>query len=799
MKFRKKKNNKKAISLEQENFAVLTDFSVGRSVYKFTYSINTKLALSRGAQMVEIVVQPSNLPKPPSIFSLNSISNKPSPIALVQNIQQITAIKKDTKNSNINQQFTETISDFTTQVNNDSPFSSIVSKTFNLASVPSLTQMSQSEPVMQMTTFPSASISESVNALAVSSILSGEDPSEIQQQFTIGSSQTIQGLVSPAQLAITLAPSNLKIVQKTLSVAKITNSNEAPTTAVIPVLAQKSTNFVTVKKIIVFEPGQLKNSGEFTVKFNLMGINGLLVESVQRKVDHAQNVRIIQTPTVPPRISSITLPARNLLTITQNDPLATSVNIYRKEFKRTQRIEEQKYVFVATVAVSKASGPVPFEDLIGNASNIVYRVIPKGEQNQIGHAYTNKVVKAYNFGIPRERTARLLYAGIVAQPDQKGVRIEVLGTPPGVTSIKLLAKDRTIRQTKFRTVPSFLGKKLSVLTNDTTQSYMFLDTNAKDNHIIEYAIKLMFANGDEEISTTREIFKNTPFSVGLVDTFVTQPRVSQSNRGIDIQFNINSTINSSNISILKDLLEQQGQGFLFQNEMLNEKNSLNELIAHQVRRVDLTTGKTDFFRTFTGTQFSDEANRTIDGIEPPLLGRVYRYVVSALLRSPETLFEKNVQTITNSAGIAVSYLPLKFKHPATQMFGNLVTPTSLKTNHSESAFEFGNVGNFISQDVSIDIAKPKAFNARVSRFNKDTNIVRWNVTGDKDLFDHFIVIVDRFGDEEIISTVHTNFNSNVIEFIDKETPKEPGSYRYKIIPVQKDYTHGPSVTTQEII
>jgi|GEM_PF-4598896 len=800
MKFRKKKNNKKAISLDRDNFAILTDFDSGRSVYDFSYSINTKLALERGAQTVEIVVKPSNTPKPPSIFSLNAISNKPSAVMLAQNIQQISAIKKDNKNSNVNAQYAGVISDFTTSVSNSSPYSSVVNKTFNLALAPTLNQESKEEPIMQMTTFPSASVNASVKSLSIDSILkSGKDPSEIQQKFTIGTSKNIQGLSSQAQIPNKMSPFGLKISQKILSQAKTSNSNQVSTTTVVPILTQENTNFASIKKTVVFEPGILKNSNEFAVNFNLMGSNGLLIESIQRKIDHAQNVRIIQTPIVPPTITSITLPTRNLLTITQNDPLARSVDIYRKEFKRTQRIEEQNYVFVANIPVSKKGGPVPFEDLIGNASNIVYRVIPKGEQNQTGHVYTNKVVKAYNFGIPRERTARLLYAGIVAQSDPLGVRIEVLGLAPGVTSIKLLAKDRTIRETSFRTVPSLLGKKLSVLTDDTPQSYVFIDSVAKQNHVIEYAVMLMYANGDEEISTTREIFKNTPFSVGVVYTSISQPRILQSINGIDVQFQINSKINNSNIGILKELLEQQGQSELFFDELLNEKNSLNDLIAHQIRRIDLTTGKTDFFRIFTGKLFSDEENRGIDGIEPPLPGRTYRYVISSLLRSPESLFENNSKTYTNGAGVSVSYLPLKFKHPVAKMFGNLVSPTSLITNHSESPFEFGNVGNFVFQDIGVDVAKPKVFNAKVTRFNKETNIVRWTVTGDKDLLDHFLVIIDRFGDEEIIGKVHTTFNSNVIEFIDKESPKEPGSYRYKIIPVQKDYTHGPSAITQEVI
>jgi len=800
MKYQFKRTNKKAISLDPEDFAVLSDFSNGKSTYKFTYSIDTAVALSQGAQKVEISVFPSNQPKPPSIFTLNSLSSKPSPLLLVKNIQQITAIKKDTKNANTNAKLANVTSDFTTKISNSSPFASFTKKKFNLALAPVISQKSKVEPILKINNFPLATISQSSKSLAIKSILqNSEDPSNIKASFSLGTTKAMQGMISDAQVSLTLKPFTKKLVQKTLSQANIKTSQQASETTVIPILAQEGTGFTTITKTIDFGPGNLIGFSDFIVEFSLVGPNGLVVEKAKMTVEHSRNIRIAQTPVLPPSITSITLPARNLLTITQNDPLATSVDIFRKIFNRTSRIEEQNYVFVGNLAVSKKGGPAPFEDLIGNASDMIYRVIPKGEQQQLGSIFTNKVVKAYKFGLSRERTQRLLYAGIVAQSDPKGIRIEVLGLAPGVSAIKLLARDRTRKETNFKTVKSLIGKTDTVVISESGQAYSFLDTFSKKNNVIEYAVMMLFENGDEQISTTREIFKNIPFSFGVVDTRIGQPRILQVKNGIDIQFNIESSINSSNIENLKKLLEQQGQASIFTEDLINEKNSLNNLIAHQIRRIDLTTGETVFFRPFTGTVFSDERNRKIDGISAPIPGRVYRYIVSALFRKAETLFENNVKTITNSIGISVNYLPLKFKHPVVSQYGNIVTTASLLANHSETQFEFGNIGNFTKQDISIDISKPQIFNARVSKFNKDTNFLKWNITGDKNTIEHFLVILDKFGDEEVIGAVHANFNSNVIEYIDKEAPKEPGSYRYKIIPVLKDYTQGPAITTQEFI
>lgn len=798
MKFRRKKNDNKALSLEQEDFAILEEFKNGRAVYEFTYSVNTKLALERDAQLVEIITEPIDLPNPPSIFSLNALNNKPSPVLIAKNIQQIDPVKKDVKDSNINARFVAAKSDFTTKISNAAIKKPKVIKKFGLVRASNAEAQSKTEPIHQVSTFQSKPVRSSFKSLSANSILKKkEDPSNLVSAFNIGAKKSLAGISSKAQKSKKLNTFIDNIVVKTLSKATVKTTKDAPPNVVVPIVIQDETDFVIVNKKLTYEPGIL-NSGEFLVKFNLMNRDGIIVETIKRKVNHAQNIRILQTPIMEPTITSITLPARNLLTIKQNDPNATSVDIFRKEIKRTKRLEDTKYVFVANVKVSKGN-PVPFEDLIGNASNIIYRFIPKGPQGQVGNVYTNKVVGGYNFNIPRNRVERMLYAGIVAQPDLRGVLINVVGLAPGVAAIKLLAKDLTRNEKTYRIVPSLIENTLTTPTNDTADTYTFLDAAARDNNIIEYVLMLLYENGDEEISITREIYKNIPFSVGVVDTVVSHPRLATTNDGIDVQFEISSMINPSKIDTLKKLLKEQGQEDLYINELNNEKEQLNQLIAHQIRRIDLSTGQTVFFRTFTDKNFSDERYRKIDGIDPIKPGRVYRYIVSALLRTPETLFEKNIKTFTNAANVSVDTLPLKFKHPVVALKGNIVSPAVLAANYSEDPFVFGNVGNFVSQDITVDISKPKAFNAKVVKFNQKTNIVRWNVSGDKSLLDHFIVILDRLGDEEIIGKIHTNFKSNVIEYIDREAPTEPGSYKYKIIPVYKDYRQAPATITEEVI
>lgn len=802
MKIFKKQSGKKMLSLDGNDFATLLSYKNRRSEYEFTYSIDTSLALERGAKHVEVTVEPVNPTRPPSLFGLDSLTKKPSPVLISQGIQKLASVQKDVKNNNINNIKALAISDFTVKVKNDNIFSPSRITQFKLAQRDGLDQQNEIEPILQASVQKEIDeVEDSFRSLALRSILENkEDPSNIINDYIVGTRRGIEGIISKAQNPSKFRFASLKrLSDKIVRSDAPRTSDKVSSTVVVPIYSKEDTKFSTLSKKVILEPGVLDDTGEFTVHFKVISISGVVLERVKRKVEHGQNVRIIQTPSIPPTLSVTTLPARNFLTITQNDPLAKSVDLYRKEMKRTQRVEDQNYVFVANIPVTKEGGSVPYEDGIGNASDIIYRAIPKGIQSQSGLVFTNKVAKKYNFGLPRERTNKFLYAGIIPQSIEGGVKIEVVSVPPGVSGIKLLSRDITNNEKTYTNVLSAFDRESIIYVTEAPQSYFFLDSASKDFHVIEYTLVLLYKNGDEELSTNVEYYKNIPFSFGVVDTVVSQPRIFQTTNGVDVQFSIDSSITKSNISVLKQLLEEQGQSTLFLDELENEKDSLDELIAHQVRRVDLSTGKSVVFKTLIGKNFSDERNRVIDSIEPLRAGRSYRYVVSVMLRTPETLFENNIKTITNSASISVSYLPQNFRHPVTQRFGNLVSKQSLLRNYSEDQMEFGIVGNFVAQDVTIDISKPKAFNAKVVRFNNKINIVRWNVSGEKNLIDHFLIVLEKMGDREIIGKVHVNTNSNVIEFVDKKALEEPGSYKYKIIGVLKDYSEMPATETQETI
>jgi len=802
MKFIKPKLSSDIISIDNVNFASLARYGKGLSVYNFSYTIDTAAALKKNAFSVKIYITPKDLPKPQSIFTLNSVSQNPSPLAIVSNILQISSVKKDTKNNNLNLAIQPQISDFTTSISNSSLLAPTKKTTFNLMPIQAISQQSAPEPILQQTIFKAQPTSKTVQSLSLSSIIKDKiDPGEITTNFSTSYTNSFKG-VSTIKALSPLKAIN-QIAYKTLTSFNPSNTMDKglQISTVIPIVVKNFNTIETIGKTMSFQPNFLNGLGEFQVHFELIGENGIVLQKISKKVDHAQNLKIIQTPTIPPIVNVVSLnkPGKNLLEISQKDNNAVSVSIYRKAIKKTKRLEGAEYVFVSKLDLKRSDGTIVFEDLVGNASDIIYRVIPSGEIDQIGSVYTNVVAPSVRTKVSTKLSNRLVYAGVIAQVAQQGVQVEVFSLPPGVSAIRVLTRDKTVFEKKFRTVPSKDLNKSTVPVSDTETTYTFLDKLVKSGHVYEYCCILLFENGDEELATGCDYIEYTPFSVGIVDTTMSLPRVRTINSGLDVQFKIVSNISNNDSTILKALLEKQGLASLYQKELENEKANFDNLITHSIRRVDLSTGESEHFGTFSGDVFSDAANREVNSVTPLKSGRTYRYIVSALLRAPNSLFENTTETKENSVGIKVEILPLKFLHPVTLSKGNIVTPESLKSNHSKGAFEFGNVGNFVSQDVTVEMSQPRIYNAKVTRFNERITVLRWNVSGSKDLIDHFLIITERFGAEEIIGKAHTKFSSNVIQFLDMETSKEPGSFRYKIIPVYKTYEHGPMLISDEVI
>lgn len=789
------------VEVQNGIFAQLCGEEDGYYIYKFSYTIDTTNALNAGILGVRISVLPSNPPLPQSMFAQNIVEKKVSKEKLPLNIQQSFAIAKDAKKSVINSVISQKNSDFTNKVSNANILSPNNKTNFKLASVENLSQLDKNEPVLAKTVYSPVATEKTFKDLSVKAILQEKkDPSNLETNFSNSDEQAFGGIAAIKPLVASKAQST--IVLKSLQSQNNTKTNELLGSEVVNIVSKETTSKVKVSKDFRLEKTKIDNIGEFIVRFELRNALGIAVKKIDKKVNHPKLLQIFETPTIPPKVTNFGLRkvGRNTLAIKQEDPIATSVDIFRRDFKSTRRLEDLNYIFIGSAQVGKKDGEVLFDDFQGNGSDVIYRVVPVGPKQQRGSVFSSVVTPAVRFKTQSRIDKKLEYAGVVAKIVQGGVQVDVVSIPPGVSSVRVGVRDLTIREIKPRFLGDLLNNRITLRVNNQSTSYSFLDPAAKMGHVYEYCAYLLYSNGDTVIANGCDFIEYIPFSSGVVETFLSQPQISRTAGGIDVRFDVQSKLIDKDKTALKKLIESQGLSNLFLSELENEKTTLNNLVAHSIRRVNLTTGESEFFRTFTDQTFSDVSNQKISSVSPLRSGHKYKYIVTSLLRSAETLFENNEKTIIKTGNnVEVKVLPLKYLHPITKNKGNLVTPLSLKTNHSKEPFEFGRVGNFVEQNVIIDLGKPKIANVSVSRFNNETNIISWSVLGDRDEVDHFLIVAERTGKQEIIGKTHSSFKSNKIRYIDKKEPKKRGAVRYKIIPVLKNFERGPAAFSERVV
>jgi hypothetical protein len=265
-------------------------------------------------------------------------------------------------------------------------------------------------------------------------------------------------------------------------------------------------------------------------------------------------------------------------------------------------------------------------------------------------------------------------------------------------------------------------------------------------------------------------------------------------------------------------MELQGILGFFQDDITNNREKLQNLIAYQVRRTDITVGEVSEMGVFVGSSFSDRTVGKIAGVTPLVQGHVYEYTVSTHFRSAQSLIPTYTTTVTNATNPdrTYSYSPSKWQHPVTLTEGNIVGTTSLQRNHSNSNFTFGAVGDILHLRIELVQPSTSIHDVRVGTLSKNKTLIQWKMEGSIKKIDHFIVTREEMGMKTVVGKTHATTESS-LQFVDTapttaRARANPTRNRavgtatetevavtYHITPVYFDYTHGASIKSQQIV
>lgn len=534
-----------------------------------------------------------------------------------------------------------------------------------------------------------------------------------------------------------------------------------------------------------------RDTGHFFVKFELInGRTGVAVDTVTKPLDAARHIQLYYTPRRPPlvKVTRSEISTRANLEIKQIDPGATAVQIYKKTFYRAVT-DTDDYTLIGTYNVKRNEQSLLVQVDLPRNSAVLYRVVPVGKQGTQGFEYANVVVRP-----ARYRPIKAL--ALTAQPIDIGVRLEARQIPQHVVAIEFKARNRTTFETDFRNV----GGDVTQI-DDAVRTSDFLtivDRDVSPNNVYEYAAKLIYESGTEEVvsNTIIEFIQPVP---GKVDTKI-DDIVVNSHGEPNVTFNIETTIVDKNMDVVKALLQRQDIYDLFKGDVEKERDFLKDLVAHNVQRIDLTTGAREDFGVVTGTSFSDVDLRKNQAIQPLRLGHRYRYEVTPLLRAPETMFEslakEKVDVVTKKT---YTFSPAKFLHPLTLSRGIIVSAAGLRTRYSKETMSHGAIGSVESIEVSFDDEPARIIDPSCVRFDKFLNVITWKVQGDVNQVDHFLIMKDVHGVRTMIGKAHSEFLYGNCQYLHPVARRDEGSLAYVIVPIFNNYKTGTQVTTNSVI
>ena len=236
------------------------------------------------------------------------------------------------------------------------------------------------------------------------------------------------------------------------------------------------------------------------------------------------------------------------------------------------------------------------------------------------------------------------------------------------------------------------------------------------------------------------------------------------------------------------------QADLFQNDVFSERGNFSELINFLVERENFVTGEVESFGVQKQGDFEDSSEtQEKHNVSALQVGVRYGYRITALVRSPESLFPKLAAQKVDPLTLARYRLSVaKFRNPLALRKGTLQATTrqtaSAVPSKIEPADPFLQGRTNVQTRVEVAIPVPKRPGFKVTTENRGTNrLVSWAYFGDITRIDHFQVFACFNGGRSLIGTVHADSASAKFSF--RHFTKEYSvSYFYEVHAIQLDYS-----------
>lgn len=372
-----------------------------------------------------------------------------------------------------------------------------------------------------------------------------------------------------------------------------------------------------------------------------------------------------------------------------------------------------------------------------------------------------------------------------------GITVRVAGLQ-SACSICVVRRDLTLREKQFN--PINVNEPI-LLVDENTKESNFVDRDVKHDHVYEYKVRMYTRAGRTMMGTGSSVIEYKELVDNLATITASTPKVTIDAEGtIDVKFDLQTTLTDSNVSAFVEILKSQGLDNLFTDDIVENRDKLKKVIVYHIERVDLTRGNVESFGLFKGGRFSDKAQRGTQNVSSLLANRTYRYVVTLLVREPESLIPSIVrEKVDKVTGQRYSLQPSKHFHPTTLRTGTLKTSKDIDAGSYVEEFLAGFSGAQVAVTVSTMTTGPKILGGSCTKDSLGRAEVRWKISGRASQIDHFVVTAELSGMKSIVGRVQAISHNNSFRFVDKTLAGTAGDVLYFVTPVFSNLTVGEPV------
>lgn len=567
----------------------------------------------------------------------------------------------------------------------------------------------------------------------------------------------------------------------------------------IPIPTKTSVNEVE-GNVIVKLPVDLGTASTFWVIYEITDRDGNILERLVRSVDHSKMVSLFSTPRKLPTINVKNLKSINSLEIRQEDDLAVGVQIYKKIIPTAKANITAAYSLIADFALTKKEGFKNFKDPNIGLNTVVYRVVSYGRGGTLSSNFNSCVVS--NSKKLKLSNNKNSFCALSHEISPDGIKIKIGHLPPDPIGIQLIRKD-------------IASKLKDIIVNDTNYmlglsrngQFEILDTTGKPNRVYQYRVKFLYKDGTSFYSSSVMSVENILPVEQVINTIIKNIKTITNGSFIDCTFELQTSFVEKEEQLLRNALEKAGALSYFGGDVNKEK--LQYATVYQIIRTNLTTGETEDLGITTKTAFTDSAFSSVSSAKSLQPDNEYEYKVLTYFRAPDTILKNTVnevkkRTSLDSQGILVetldySFEPFKWKHPENLKKGTLVSPNSLKRNHSKNDFTFGDIGSVAIGLISFKFELPTITSVNSFVFAKNKIKILWKISGEVSKIDHFIIYNQSVFGKNIVGKANNITANNSFEFIDELNNGEVGSLTYSVLPVYYDYNLGKEISSNTVV